>query len=145
VKISLAVLALACLDSLVVGPLAAQREPVLKQIQVPHNYYFREMFLPQVTSGPAAVAWLPDGKSLVYAMQGSLWRQRIGDSVAEQFTTGPGYAHQPDLSPDGGRAVYTVYTDDQIELRVLDLQTLSSTVLGQAPPTPCPRAAPTPS
>ncbi len=109
--------------------LGAQREPVLKQVQVPHNYYYREMFLPQVTSGPASVAWLPDGKSLVYAMQGSLWRQRIGDSVAEQLTTGPGYAHQPDLSPDGGRAVYAVYMDDEIELRMLDLQSLISTTL----------------
>ena len=25
----------------------AAREPVLKQIDLPHNYYFREMYLPQ--------------------------------------------------------------------------------------------------
>jgi len=109
--------------------LPAQREPVLKQVLVPHNYYFREMYLPQVTSGPASVAWLPDGKSLIYAMQGSLWRQRIGDSVATQLTTGPGYAHQPDLSPDGGRVVYSAYDEDQVALRVLDLQTLVTTTL----------------
>ncbi len=109
--------------------LPAQRVPVLKQVKVPHNYYYREMYLPQATSGPASVTWLPDGKSLVYAMQGSLWRQRIGESVAEQLTTGPGYAHQPDASPDGGRVVYSVYVDDQVELRVLDLETLTSPVL----------------
>ena len=34
-------------------PARAEREPVLKQIQVPHSYYYREMYLPQVTSGPA--------------------------------------------------------------------------------------------
>ena len=28
------------------------REPVLKQIKVPHRYYYREMYLPQLTSGP---------------------------------------------------------------------------------------------
>jgi Tol biopolymer transport system component len=112
-------------------PLAAQREAVLKQIAVPHNYYYREMYLPQATSGPSAVAWLPDGRTLVFSMQGSLWRQRIGEPVAEQLTTGPGYAYQPDATPDGGRIVYSVYLNDQVELRVLDLQTLTSTVLVQ--------------
>ena len=38
-------------------PASAQRAPVLRQIKVPHSYYFREMYLPQVTSGPSAVAW----------------------------------------------------------------------------------------
>jgi len=42
-------------------PASAQRAPVLRQIKVPHSYYFREMYLPQVTSGPSAVAWSPDG------------------------------------------------------------------------------------
>ena len=51
---------------------------MLKQIDLPHTYYFREMYLPQLTSGPSSVAWSPDGKSLVYSMAGSLWRQEIG-------------------------------------------------------------------
>ena len=51
---------------------AAEREPVLKQITAPHNYYYREMYLPQAQSGPTAPAWSPDGRSLVAAMQGSL-------------------------------------------------------------------------
>ena len=29
------------------------REPVLKQIALPHSYYYRELYLPQLTSGPA--------------------------------------------------------------------------------------------
>ncbi len=48
----------------------AQRDPVLKQIDLPHPYYFREMYLPQVTTGPSAAAWSPDSKSLVYSMAG---------------------------------------------------------------------------
>ena len=56
----------------------AERLPVLKQIDEPHPYYFREMYLPQVTSGPSAAAWSPDGTELVYAMQGTLWRQKLG-------------------------------------------------------------------
>ena len=35
---------------LVAPPADAQRQPVLKQIAVPHPYYFREMYLPQLTS-----------------------------------------------------------------------------------------------
>ena len=35
----------------------AERAPVLRQINVPHDYYFREMYLPQVSSGPQAPAW----------------------------------------------------------------------------------------
>jgi len=103
---------------------AAQREPVLKQIRLPHNYYYREMYLPQVTSGPSAMTWSPDGRSLIYSMQGSLWRQQVGDTVAEQLTAGPGYDYQPDWSPDGRRVVYTSYRNDALELWLLDVETL---------------------
>ena len=64
-----------CLTSL---PLMAQREPVLKQIDLPHPYYYREMYLPQLTTGPSSVAWLPDSRTLVYSMAGSLVEAEIG-------------------------------------------------------------------
>src|SRR5438552_4150783 len=60
----------------------AARVPVLGQIDLPHNYYFREMFLPQLTSGPSSVAFSPDGKSVVYSMGGSLWLQALGTDTA---------------------------------------------------------------
>jgi TolB protein len=101
--------------------LPAQRAPVLRQIKVPHNYYFREMYLPQVTSGPSAVTWSPDGKELIYSMQGSLWRQRAGSEEARQLTSGPGYDYQPDWAPDGRSVVYASYQNDAIELRLLDV------------------------
>ncbi|HEY7616037.1 MAG TPA: hypothetical protein VH744_04480, partial [Terriglobales bacterium] len=77
---------------------AQQREPVLKQIDLPHSYYYREMYLPQLTTGPSSVTWSPDSQSVVYSMAGSLWRQRIVANTAEQLTTGPGYDYQPDWS-----------------------------------------------
>ena len=64
-------------------PLRAQREPVLKQINEPHPYYFREMYLPQLTTGPSAVTWAPDYRSVVYSMAGSLWQQKLDSTVAE--------------------------------------------------------------
>jgi TolB protein len=100
----------------------AQREPVLKQIDVPHPYYFREMYLPQFTTGPSAAAWTPDSKSLIYSMAGSIWRQNLGSSEADQLTQSAGYDYQPDCSPDGRWIIYTSYANDALELWALDLQ-----------------------
>jgi len=100
----------------------AQREPVLKQIDLPHSYYYREMYLPQLTTGPSAVAWSPDSRSLVYSMAGSLWRQELGSKMTEQLTSGPGYDYQPDSSSDQRWVVFARYDHDAIELWSLDLQ-----------------------
>jgi TolB protein len=99
----------------------AQREPVLKQINEPHSYYYREMYLPQLTTGPSAAAWSPDGRELVYSMQGSLWRQRLGATEAREITDGPDYAYQPDWSPNGRFIAYAAYTGTAVDLRLLDL------------------------
>jgi len=102
----------------------AQREAVLKQIELPHPYYFREMYLPQLTTGPSAAAWSPDSHSLVYSLAGSLWRQELRSAKAEQLTAGPGYDYQPDWSSnDGGRwLVFARYDRDAVELWSLDLR-----------------------
>jgi TolB protein len=99
----------------------AQRRPVLPQIDLPHPYYYREMYLPQLTSGPSSVAWSPDSRDVVYSMAGSLWRQKIDSNVAKQLTDGPGYDYQPDWSPDGKSVVYVSYQKDAMELWLLDL------------------------
>jgi TolB protein len=98
----------------------AGREIVLKQIALPHHYYYREMYLPQATTGPGSVAWSPDGGEVVYSMQGSLWRQRLGTTTARQITCGPGYDYQPDWSPDGRLIVFASYRDDAVELFMLE-------------------------
>ena len=102
--------------------LLAQREPVLKQIDLPHPYYYREMYLPQLTSGPSWVTWSPDSKEVIYSMAGSLWRQKIDSNEAVQLTDGSeGYDYQPDWSHDGKYVVYTKYHQDAMELWLLDL------------------------
>ncbi|HEY7698379.1 MAG TPA: hypothetical protein VIE88_08175, partial [Vicinamibacteria bacterium] len=104
------------------SPVAAPaREPVLKQIAVPHPYYYREMYLPQLTSGPSALAWTSDSRSLVFSMAGSLWRQALDSEVAIELTSGPGYDYQPDVSPDGRFVAYVKYDADAMELWMLDL------------------------
>ena len=101
----------------------AQRKPVLKQIELPHPYYYREMYLPVLTSGPSSVTWSPDSREVIYSMGGALWRQSVDSNTAQQITDGAGYDYQPDWSPDGKSVVYVSYQHDAMELWALDLVT----------------------
>ena len=102
-------------------PTNAQRRPVLPQIDEPHPYYYRELYLPQLTSGPSSLTWGPDSNELIYSMAGSLWRQKLDSKEAVQLTDGAGYDYQPDWSPDGKSVVYVSYQKDAMELWLLDL------------------------
>ena len=102
---------------------AVPREPVLKQVDIPHSYYWREMYIPQPTSGPGAAAFSPDGTHVVYSMAGSLWLQRIGDGAARELTHGPAYDLQPDWSRAGRWIVFVRHHRDAMELWRLDVAT----------------------
>jgi TolB protein len=108
---------------LVAATVHAEREPVLKQIRLPHSYYYREMYLPQATSGPQSPAWSPDGRTLAVSMQGSLWTIDPGTGRARQLTSGPGFDYQPDWSADGRFIAYASYRDDAVELWRLEVAT----------------------
>lgn len=111
-------------SGLLPGAAQAAREPVLSQVRLPHNYYWRELYIPQLTTGPSSVAFMPSGDELVYAMEGSLWRQRIGRDAATEITHPAGaYDHQPDVAPDGQSVVFTRYDGKAFELWRLDLET----------------------
>ena len=100
----------------------AEREPVLKQVDLPHTYYWRELYIPQLTTGPSSVAFMPDGKALIYSMGGSLWRQGIGSDEAVELThPRAAYDYQPDIARDGRSLVFSRYGGDGIELWRLDL------------------------
>ena len=118
-KSALAALVLALAGAGLAG--AAAREPVLKSVAAPHSYYWRELYLPQLTSGPSSAAFSPDGRELVYSRAGSLWRQTVGSDEATEITRGPGYDYQPDWSRDGRWIVFARHDRDAIELWALDL------------------------
>ncbi|MEO7256488.1 MAG: CehA/McbA family metallohydrolase [Sphingomicrobium sp.] len=106
------------------GAAHAGREPVLKQVDLPHSYYWRELYIPQLTTGPSSVAFTPDGRALVYAMGGSLWRQAIGSNEALELThAAGGYDYQPDVAPDGRSVAFSRYAGDAFELWRRDLGT----------------------
>jgi len=116
-------LALAALLGLAT-PALAGREPVLKQVDLPHSYYWRELYLPQLTTGPSSASFTPDGRALVYSMGGSLWRQAIGSTEAVELThPRAAYDYQPDVAPDGNSVVFSHYDGNAIELWQLDLAT----------------------
>jgi len=108
------------------GPLLADRRPIFEQIDLPHPYYYHEMYLPQLTGGPSSVTFSPDSKEVIYSMAGSLWRQRLDSATAVQLTDGPGYDYQPDWSPDGRSVVYVSYRNSALELWMLDLASRGS-------------------
>jgi hypothetical protein len=122
-KILVALLILAAARPGAAPPRSPGREGVLKQIKLPHRYYYREMYLPQLTSGPSAAAWSGDGEELVFSMQGSLWRTVPGSGVARQLTDGPGYHFQPDWSTDSRFIAFAAYDRDAVEILALDART----------------------
>ncbi|MEK6781914.1 MAG: CehA/McbA family metallohydrolase [Bacteroidota bacterium] len=101
--------------------LYAQRISILNQIDLPHNYYFHELYIPQLTSSPSSVAWMPDSKSLVYSMAGSLWKQDVESNTAQQLTDSKGYDYQPDVAPDGQKIIFVRYNGTSMELMLLDV------------------------
>ncbi len=112
------------------APVQAGREPVLKQVDLPHSYYWRELYLPQLTTGPSGASFTPDGGALIYSMGGSLWRQSIGSDEAVELTHARGaYDYQPDIAPDGHSVVFTRNSGDALELWRLDLESGREQVL----------------
>ena len=102
--------------------IAAERVPALAQVSAPHSYYWREMYVPQLTSGPSSLAWAPDGRSLYFSMQGRIWRQKLDSTRADEITSGAGYDYQPDFSPDGKTLVFSRREGDAINLILRDLK-----------------------
>ena len=106
---------------LLLGRSVCAQPPSVPPLDLPHSYYYRELYLPQLTSGPSSVAWAPDSREVVFSMAGALWRQKIDSSVAVQLTDGAGFDYQPDWSPDGRFIVYASSAGDAIELWLLDV------------------------
>ncbi len=113
---------LTCLFTFLAAASFAQRVPLLPQIDLPHSYYYRELYFPQLTSGPSSAAWMPDGKSLVYSMAGSLWMQTLDGETAQQLTDDVGYDYQPDVSPDGNRILFVRYSGVSLDIMLYDVQ-----------------------
>src|SRR5215472_3612938 len=95
---------------------------VLDQNTVGDMAYVPECYLPQTTNGPNYPTWSPDGKELAFAMKGSIWRVKLGEPVAYELTSERSYDSHPAWSPDGRWIVYTAESDEEIQLKLLDVK-----------------------
>ncbi|MBM3773560.1 MAG: hypothetical protein FJW37_00165 [Acidobacteria bacterium] len=85
-----------------------------------HNYYIP----PAPSSTPWAPEWSADGKSLIVAMQGSLWKVDPATGEAAELAYSRKYHSSPTCSPDGKWIVYTADDDGRsIQLEILNVAT----------------------
>ena len=116
IRAARALLALAPL--LVAAPAEAAREAVLYQVKLPHNYYWRELYIPQLTTGPSSVAFMPSGDELIYSMRrlAVAPKGRARTMPANSRIRVAAYDHQPDVAPDGRCVVFARYDGKAFEL-----------------------------
>src|SRR5260370_31112013 len=73
--------------------------------------YMYSYYVPPAASTPWRPAWSPDGSHLAFSMAGSIWKIRVGDTVAYELTANCTYDSSPAWSPDGRSIPYTA--DDE--------------------------------
>lgn len=96
----------------------------------PGGYMYNFYLPPAGTSGPRWPTWHPDGSTLAFAMQGSIWKIDIHETTAYELTTNSTYDSSPCWSPDGRFILYTAETFDQsIALKILNVKTGESSTI----------------
>ena len=91
--------------------------------------YMYSYYVPQSASTPWRPAWSPDGKEIAFAMSGSIWKIRVGDTTAYELTANKTHDSAPSWSPDGRYIVYTSEDGTGVNLRLLTVATGESTTL----------------
>ena len=91
--------------------------------------YMYSYYVPQSASTPWRPAWSPDGKEIAFAMSGSIWKIRVGDTTAYELTANKTYDSSPTWSPDGRWMVYTAEDGQGVNLMLLNLATKESAAL----------------
>lgn len=106
----------------------AAAQPVVYPAAKEGGTYMQNYYLPPAgSSTPWWPCWSPDGRWLVFAMDGSLWKIGVNGGTAYEILTSREYLSSPEWSPDGKWIAYTA--DDggtSINLRLFDVATGSS-------------------
>ena len=101
---------------------AQGRRRVFSKIMTGHAYIL-ECYLPQITNGPNYPTWSPDGKEIAFGMKGSIWKIKVGETTAYELTEGAAYESMPSWHPGGRYIAYTSEINEEIHLKLLDLET----------------------
>ncbi len=92
--------------------------------------YMYSYYVPQSASTPWRPAWAPDGKSVVFAMSGSLWKVAVNDGhaagTAYELTANAGHDSSAAWSPDGRWIVYTSEDTSGAETAGVNLMLLNT-------------------
>ena len=94
--------------------------------QYMHNYYLP----PAPSSTPWWPSWSPDGKSIAFAMHGSIWKVDLATNIATQLTYGPKYHSSPPRPVPAAFFHFTADNDARsIQLEILNVATGETTAL----------------
>jgi TolB protein len=91
--------------------------------------YMYSYYVPPAASTPWRPAWSPDGSQLAFSMAGSIWKIRVGETVAFELTANRTYDSSPAWSPDGRWMAYTAEDERGVKLMLLNLATGESAPL----------------
>ena len=91
--------------------------------------YMYSYYVPPAAGTPWRPAWSPDGRELAFSMAGSIWKLRLGETVARELTANRSNDSAPAWAPDGRRIAYTAEDERGVNLMLLDVASGASTPL----------------
>jgi WD40 repeat protein len=91
--------------------------------------YMYSYYVPPSAGTPWRPVWSPDGKELAFSMAGSIWKIRIGETVAHELTAHRTNDSSPAWSPDGRWIAYTAEDERGVNLMLLKTATGESAPL----------------
>jgi TolB protein len=91
--------------------------------------YMYSYYVPPTAGTPWRPCWSPDGKEIAFSMSGSLWKIKLGETVAHELTANATYDSAPAWSPDGRWITYTAEDSQGVNLMLLNVATGESSHL----------------